>query len=100
MNQPSLLDWTPPPASAKSLGGEGTLTEKDIDELNEATRRVHRIMSDGAWHSASSIIAAAGQREGLRRMRELRKWFSVERRRNGESREFEYRLAELGKEAA
>lgn len=81
-------------STLKSLGGEGVLTESDLPELSAAAKKILDLMRDGLWHSATEIIAKSGQREGLRRMRELRgdNW-TVERRRNGASREFDYRLA-------
>jgi len=81
--------------NAKALGGKGTLKEGDLNELAKATRRVFTLMSDGRWHTADAIIAASQQREGLRRMRELRRWFEVERRRVGESRNWHYRLSKI-----
>lgn len=82
----------------KSLGGEGILTERDIQELKDATLCVLALMADGEWHKPSEICFAAGNykreaREGLRRMRELRRFFEVEKRRAAlASREFLYRL--------
>lgn len=81
----------------KTLGGAGVLTEKDLRDLGAACIRVYLLMRDGAWHSADTIRAAAGKNglpasEGLRRMRELRKFFNIERRRIHDSRLFEYRL--------
>jgi hypothetical protein len=50
-------------------------------------------MKDGAWHTAQSIIDASGQREGIRRMRELRQiGYVVEQMRPEGSREWSYRL--------
>ena len=50
-------------------------------------------MEDRKWYSASSIIEQSGQREGLRRLRDLRsKGFNVERKRVSSQREFYYRL--------
>lgn len=65
----------------------------DRKAFNEAQRRVWRLMCDKHWHSATEIIAASGQREGLRRLRELRKaGFNIAVRRVGDARNFEYRL--------
>lgn len=68
-----------------ALGGENLLTEQDIAQLNASTLRVLDLMADGAWHSADEIRLAAGTdgneaSEGLRRLRELRHAFSVDRR--------------------
>lgn len=84
----------------KTLGAVGVLTEKDLRDLGAACIRVYLLMKNGGWHSADAIRLAAGKNgrpasEGLRRMRELRKFFGVERRRVGESRLFEYRLVRL-----
>lgn len=73
------------------------LTQQDMLEFSEGKRRVHALMLDGSWHTASQIREAAGTNglpasEGLRRMRELRKWYTVEKMRVGTSREFLYRL--------
>lgn len=76
-----------------ALGGAGILTVEDLAKLDEGVRRVGEFMRDGAWHSAEAVIAASGQREGLRRMRCLREKFTVEKRRvTGTGREWEYRL--------
>lgn len=74
------------------LGGLGVLAVADIDELNAGVRRVLALMADGAWHSADQIRAAAGGSEGLRRMRELREHFEVDRHRSPYSRTFFYKL--------
>ena len=75
------------------LGGTDILTEKDVPELRAATLRVLNYMRNGAWCDDEQIIAMSGQREGLRRMRELRdQGFAVERRREGDTRRFQYRL--------
>lgn len=82
----------------RSLGGEGVLTEKDIQELKDAALCVLALMADGGWHKPSEICFAAGQykreaREGLRRLRELRRFFKVEKMRSSlGSREWLYRL--------
>ena len=86
-------DGATPARQIARLGGEGVLEPSDLPALTEAARNVERLMRDGFWHTATEIINIAGQREGLRRMRELRRDWVVERRRaNREGREFEYRL--------
>ena len=75
----------------KSVGGIDILTLPDAVELIASEHRVFMFMRDREWHSASSIRQVAGGSEGLRRMRSLRRYFVVERRR-GTGREFEYRL--------
>lgn len=83
-------------AIIKRLGGMNKLTPADVPQLEHAKLKVLRLMADGQWHDAEEIIAASGQREGLRRMRELRKdGFTVEERRAEQNkREWQYRLAE------
>ena len=80
-----------PSQQIKSLGGERVLSPEDVPQLSEATQRVRLLMSDGQWHTATEIIERSGQREGLRRMRELRRLFLIQRRRE-QGREFSYRL--------
>lgn len=77
---------------AQRLGFEG-MTTRDMSQLQAACHRVFALMRDGAWHNAQAIIDASGQREGLRRMRELKGiGYQVEQRRSGDRREFQYRL--------
>ena len=76
----------------ESLGGEGILKPSDLPDLGEGCMRVLGLMNDGEWHDANAIIAASKQREGLRRMREWRKYFTIERRRLKGKRDFEYKL--------
>ena len=77
----------------KRLGGEGILIAQDIVAFSKAEQAIIEWMEDGAWYSASSIIEQSGQREGLRRLRDLRsKGFNVERKRVSAAREFYYRL--------
>lgn len=95
----SLMTQTTLEEYIRSLGGEQVLTPSDVASLGSATQRVYELMCDGNWHTSSAIIEASGQREGLRRMRELRKHFTIDRRRCcGPEREFEYRLSEKGEE--
>lgn len=77
--------------SAKALGGYKELTQKDIDDFSFAKKRIWELMKDGRWHTASSIIKASGQREGLRRMRDLRPYFKIEKKHIG-SRQYSYRI--------
>ena len=80
----------------KSLGGVGILRPTDIPSLSEAARRVEALMLDGGWHKATEILAVAGQREGLRRLRELRPRYDVARMPNDSGgRDFLYRLGPL-----
>lgn len=88
----------------RALGGEGILNEKDLGELAAATQGVLALMADGDWHRPSEICYAAGgfkreAREGLRRLRELRRFFIVDKERSpGSGREWSYRLAFKKKE--
>lgn len=77
----------------ESIGGLH-LSDDDFNDLTAATQRVYDLMKDGQWHSRDAIEKAAGQREGLRRMRELRqKGMEVETvRLDKPGRVFEYRL--------
>ncbi len=55
-------------------------------KLSPSTQRVFDLMSDGYWHTPDEIRKAAGKAgypasEGLRRMRSLRKFYTVERTR-------------------
>jgi len=85
-------------ARKTALGGNGLLTDEDVQALGAGVRRVYSLMKDGQWHGPEEICRTAGEdghraSEGLRRMRELRRWFTVERRRVEEgSRLWFYRL--------
>jgi hypothetical protein len=80
---------------AARLGGLGLLTERDVFELGLGVRHVYGLMKDGAWHSAGEIRTVAGGSEGLRRMRELRKHYDIEKQGAG-GRSYNYRLKEKG----
>ena len=70
-----------------------SMTAADFSGLQSACRRVYDLMKDGQWHTAQAIIDASGQREGMRRMRELRQiGYTVEERRETGRREWQYRL--------
>lgn len=80
----------------RQLGGEDILEKADLPKLSEAERAILRLMIDNKWHAASEIIKASGQREGLRRMRNLRgKGYEIERRRSPEGRDWDYRLVRI-----
>ena len=82
-----------PQREIRRLGGEGILNEGDLPGLTSSKDRVREFMRDGCWHPAQQIIAASRTREGLRRMRDLRKeGWDVERRRIKGSHDFEYRI--------
>lgn len=70
-----------------------SMTARDFAGLQAACRRVYDLMRDGEWHTATEVIDAAKQREGLKRMRDLRQiGYTIETDRPGDGREFRYRL--------
>ena len=74
-----------------------TFSRQTHKNLNPAQKRVYSLMRKGTWTSADSIKLAAGVEgtpasEGLRRMRELRDWFIVQKRRSVGTTQYEYRL--------
>ncbi len=78
----------------KTLGGVGILNEEDLKDFSKAEKRIINLMSDGKWHRAAFIIVESRQREGLRRLRGLRtKGYKIEKRRDGFTREFYYKLS-------
>jgi hypothetical protein len=83
------------PTFISQVGGVGILTLNDLPPLNEAVMRVFRLMRDGNWYSSETIIDVSEQREGLRRMRELRRWYEIERAKDGGSRLWYYRLVQF-----
>ena len=69
------------------------LTGTDKKELSGGRRRVLNLMRDSQWHTAEEIRQAAGGSEGLRRLRELRKKYDVEKRRVADGKRlYEYRI--------
>jgi len=83
------------------IGGTGMLTGQDWVDLQAATLRVRDFMLDGQWHTVEEIAQAAGQREGLRRLRALRKLgYVVEKRRDGSARNWLYRLTDATQKGA
>jgi len=76
------------------LGGDGILSRQDVADLRNQRARVLYLMLDCEWHTANEVIAAAGGREGLRRMRELREipYVEIDRQRIAGHRDFRYRL--------
>lgn len=61
--------------------------------LGERRQRVFRLMSDGRWHRTSEISSPLwGGSEGTRRLRELREAFVIEKRKYGNTDEYEYRM--------
>lgn len=100
----TVHDRRPAELRIAALGGAGYLTPDDLADFAKAERAIFALMSDGAWHTDAAIIAATGgQRDALRRMRNLRKAVStsggvvryahIECRRAGEKRLSLYRLS-------
>lgn len=76
----------------RAIGGEGILKPDDLPKLRGARLAVFDLMKDGGWHTREQIDCAGGC-EGTRRMRELRMWFTIDRRRrDGPLQGFEYRM--------
>lgn len=70
-----------------------SMTPADFAGLQSACRRVYDLLKDGDWHTATEVIDAAKQREGLKRMRDLRQiGYTIETDRPGDGREFRYKL--------
>lgn len=68
-----------------------------LRSLNSAVQRVYSLMRRGTWIHSSQVNRVAGKNgspagDGLRRMRELRRFFTVEKRKSEDGRTFEYRL--------
>ena len=73
------------------------ITGTDMKELSNGRRRGLNLMSDCQWHTAEEVRLAAQGSEGLRRLRELRKMYDIEKRRMAEgSRHYEYRIVPAG----
>jgi hypothetical protein len=80
----------------KRLGGEGILNEEDIKDFSKVEKVIIENIREGVWYSAEHIIKVVGQREALRRLRDLRKKnYLVERKRISDYREFFYRITKL-----
>lgn len=73
--------------------GASGITGTDMKELGAGRKRVLQLMLDGRWHSAEEIRQAAQGSEGLRRLRELKTRYQIDKRRiASEKRHYEYRL--------
>jgi hypothetical protein len=86
------------PKTLREIGAIGVLKPHDLKEFSAGAQRVFNLMRTGAWYNAEAIRQAAGKNglsasEGLRRMRELRNYFTIDRRRIQGSRMFEYRIS-------
>lgn len=62
-----------------------------------SVQRVYSLMRRGTWTHSSEIRRVAGKNGqsaegGLRRMRELRRFFDIEKRLSSDGRTFEYRI--------
>ena len=90
-----VLTVPDPAREVRRLGGLGILNCSDIPALDAGCMRVLRLMSDGEWHHPDEIELHAGNgkraRHGLRRMRDLRQFFEIERKKAGPGL-FVYRL--------
>jgi len=76
-----------------SIGGEGIIRKQDIPILYKGVQQVFDIMKDGNWYTIPQLRERTGQEGADRRMRELRQnGYTVDRRRVGDSRLWEYRL--------
>ena len=66
---------------------------------NASRKRIYDLMKDRKWHDRDEILSVASgpetiAREGMRRMRELRKLFTIEARlKDPETNLFEYKIA-------
>ena len=71
---------------------------QDYAALGSGRRRVFDLMRDGAWHTADEIRRVAQGSEGLRRLRELRRYgYDIQKQRlRAGSRMFIYRLVARG----
>lgn len=70
---------------------------KVLRAQNSAVQRVYSLMRHGTWTHSSEIRRVAGKNGqsaegGLRRMRELRRFFDIEKRQSADGRTFEYRI--------
>lgn len=87
------MKFEPNNHSIKSLGGEGILISKDLEDFSKAQKRIWELMKDEKWHSASEIIAISLQRSGLRRLREMRSNKILIQSKRMENRDFYYKLS-------
>lgn len=88
------LNFSNGPRRQMRLGSYGTLSKADLKDLDAANRRVYALLSDGRWHTDAEVIAASRQREGLRRLRELRQiGIDIDTRRLPGRRAYEYRMS-------
>lgn len=85
--------FIPPKNSLEALGGQGVLESSDLEALRGDVCLVYSVMKDRKWHSGMEIRKALPPgSDAMRRLRELRRLFTVERCRFGEKRHFWYRL--------
>lgn len=77
----------------RKVKGPHRLTSEDMKDFSAASRAVYELMRDGEWHSRDEIIAASGVLSGMKRMRELRRTYEIEKRMVADKkRVYEYRL--------
>lgn len=76
-----------------SIGGDGIVREQDVRPLKKGVQLIYDIMKDGKWHTIPELRNRIHQEGADRRMRELRQaGITVEKRRVGDSRIWEYRI--------
>lgn len=69
------------------------LTSQDLKDFGEAEMQILTFMRPGQWVTEDQLIKLTGQRQALRRMRELRKkGIKIEVKRFGDKRDFRYRI--------
>jgi len=93
LDDPDRREW---------LGGIA-LRKTDMPALTAGCLRVFAVLRDFQWHQADEIRDVAGTpgapaSEGLRRMRELRRVYEIDKRRVGDTRLYEYKLLGLKKQ--
>jgi hypothetical protein len=77
----------------KRLGGVGILNEDDIKDFSKAEKLLIENLEEGVWYPVAHIVQVLGQREALRRLRDLRKkGYVVDKQRISIFREFYYRI--------
>lgn len=94
-NQATLFPMEVIPEEIQKMANQGApLSIKDLQDFTTSQYKLYRLMRDGAWHSATSIIEASGLRSGLRLMRTFRErgWEVNKRKSKAGSREWMYQL--------
>ena len=77
----------------RRLGGVGILRPKDLAALSEQKWKILNAMARSDWFTRKEIEdASGGAADAMRRMRELREFVRIARRRIGDSVNFEYSI--------